>query len=163
MPSGKVHFQDSLVTVGVTAALATITGADAHSSVLILSGMVVPTFLTPDTDLGGPIYGNYVLRHVKPLDLALRGYSYIYGKMSAHRGLSHVMGVGTVLRISLLSPVIIPVLWALREYAGIDARPDLKSFMIWMLGWLIIDAVHIIHDEVVSANKVKSKKGLKYA
>lgn len=76
---------------------------------------------------------------------ALRFYFLFYARLAHHRGLSHLPIIGTLTRLAYISPLLI-----IAAYFGVPFGP----WFLWvLLGLMLSDTVHFIHDRIYSARK----------
>lgn len=139
MASGKAH---SRIAHGVTwvMALVSVTVAGmGHSAeaLFIFTGSLLGWLITPDIDIPHRTHEEMRLWKVSPvLGLFWQKYWYAYALLIPHRHwLSHLPGVGTVLRMAYALwwlPLVVDVPWMILGWVAV--------------GWTVQDVVHLAAD-----------------
>ena len=75
----------------------------------------------------------------------LRWFFLFYAKLMPHRGISHTPIIGTLTRVAYIGPLLI-----IAAFFGFPFQP----WMLWvLLGLMLSDTLHFVHDRVSTARK----------
>jgi len=161
MPSGRIHeLANTLFLVGVGSLVGAIGGDPASPSFIAFAGgYLTGTFLiTPDLDLAGK--GNpRPLKRWGPLAFLWLPY----GRVSAHRGLSHTWLAGPILRLVYLGVLLLPAPVLLgvelttkgQEALTLLGPPAFLGYLASQWGHLLLDGVPL---RPVGASKRRRKR-----
>ena len=163
MPSGFVHDTVNIVFIIFASLLYFFLPYNYYP--LFLLGFIFSTFLlSPDLDLS---YSKVSKRWG-----ILRIFLYPYFFLSSHRGVSHVLILGTLIRYSYLILLGILFLGVYIFFSGgsfdlsfLNTFKDYISLykyhiLFFLLGGVVADAIHIILDRVCSYEKKKYARNL---
>lgn len=168
MASGKVHARASVFFLILSLTLllfaysaSEVTGLEFF---FVMLGLTLGLFITPDLDIPTGIYTKRFFYKIS--FLAGRIYSTFwasYGALFSHRGISHVLILGTATRAIWLFRHLIMILLFLAVFDGtffvvdwqkIDFNLNIYYVSITFISWCLMDSVHLILD-----GKRKKKRG----
>jgi uncharacterized metal-binding protein len=141
MPDGRTH-------AAATLALAACAGACSlldPRALPVTAGILTGLILDPDLDIDGWTGSERrVWRLWRPLGWAWRVYWYPYARLARHRGISHWLVAGTLIRVVyLFAPPLALALWR-----GWPVPWGLAG--LWLAGLCLADALHIGLDRLVT-------------
>lgn len=153
MPRGEIHTIDTLIISSLCAGGGPALGLGGAATGLLVFGALTGLVMNPDLDVDG---GSDAFRIVRSLggpilSAAWRVFWFPYAKLASHRSFwSHFPVVSTLIRVAYLSAFICPVSLGILSYLGWPwpTLDQLTPLGFWLLGLMLSDAVHFIHDNL---------------
>lgn len=153
MPSGRTHRH-------ITTALALLSLPVAALNLRMLAysaGIVSGIFVDPDMDVDRWNESERILYRLwPPLGWAWRFYWGPYALLAKHRGLSHALIAGTLVRAVY---VFVP---ALVVFGAADIWPPAWALLLWLAGLCTADLGHIVADRFWSKLKRKVRRWFRW-
>lgn len=144
-----------------------------ESSIGVLAGGIAGWLITPDVDVDGSTHEEQRWFRINPvLGHLWHCFWYIYGECFKHRGVSHVLFIGTLTRIFyiVIQFTIIQLLWMIFSNSNLVGS-DLffvnlyNSFPYFChalyFSWSLQDLIHIIFD--ICSTWLKKRRLLWYS